>query len=377
MKSTIPFDYLIIGGGLAGLQLALAFSEDKFFSDKKIGIIEPSAKNANDKTWCFWEKGRGKWESILHHQWNDGFFKSKKEELPLSMGNYSYKMIRSATFYEFAKNTLANCGNIEWIQDEVISVENNYCTGKKSRYNAAVVFDSRISPDFFTNNKHIHIKQPFKGWLIKTDDPQFNPKQFTMMDYSLNYKDYCCFTYVLPTSAKEALIEFTFFIPELVDDAVYDGLLKKYINEQLEVDNYSISEVEQGIVPMSSYPFWKENTNNYLKIGTAGGWVKSSSGYSFKSTERKVAKVLENIKAGKRLDMGLFSKKHQFYDRIMLRVLQNENEFGKELFKTMYFKNSTAQIFKFLDEATTFAEEIKIINRFKKAPFLRSLMKEI
>ena len=45
--------YVIVGGGLAGLQLASRISNDIFFKGKKIAIIEPSAKVENDKTWCF------------------------------------------------------------------------------------------------------------------------------------------------------------------------------------------------------------------------------------------------------------------------------------------------------------------------------------
>jgi len=52
------YHYGIIGAGLAGLQLALAFSKDPFFKHKKIVLIDPSPKTINDKTWCFWEKGR-------------------------------------------------------------------------------------------------------------------------------------------------------------------------------------------------------------------------------------------------------------------------------------------------------------------------------
>lgn len=377
MSSIKSFDFLIIGGGLAGLQLALAFTNDPFFKDKTIGIVEPSSKKTNDKTWCFWEKGSGKWENLIYHEWKSGFFKSTANQLALSMGDYSYKMIRSIDFYDFARKQLEHCTNFEWIQDEVLSIEDNCCKGKTGSYHGNFVFDSRISNHFFKDKKHIHIKQPFKGWLIKTKEKEFNPKQFTMMDYSLGYKDHCCFTYVLPTSTTEALVEFTFFIPHLVDESVYDGLLQEYITTHLGITAFEVKSIEQGIVPMSSYPFWEKNTSDYLKIGTAGGWVKPSSGYSFKNTERKVAKVLENIKNKRRPDKGLFSKRNQFYDRVMLRVLQNENEKGSQLFQEMYFKNSTNQIFKFLDEETTFTEEMKIINRFKKAPFIRSLLKEI
>ena len=51
------YDYIIIGNGLAGFQLALALSQDTFFDNKKIALIDKSDKTENDKTWSFWEKG--------------------------------------------------------------------------------------------------------------------------------------------------------------------------------------------------------------------------------------------------------------------------------------------------------------------------------
>ena len=51
------YDYIIIGAGMAGLQLANAFIDDSHFKSKSILIIEPHQKNPTEKTWCFWEKG--------------------------------------------------------------------------------------------------------------------------------------------------------------------------------------------------------------------------------------------------------------------------------------------------------------------------------
>jgi lycopene beta-cyclase len=62
MSSTI-FDFAIVGAGAAGLQLALAMNKDHFFQTRKIIILDKSAKNANDKTWCFWERGKGPYDS--------------------------------------------------------------------------------------------------------------------------------------------------------------------------------------------------------------------------------------------------------------------------------------------------------------------------
>ena len=49
------FDYIICGAGASGLLLANAMIEDKFFTDKKILLIEKDKKSINDRTWGLWD----------------------------------------------------------------------------------------------------------------------------------------------------------------------------------------------------------------------------------------------------------------------------------------------------------------------------------
>ena len=108
------YDYAIIGGGLAGLQLALSFNKDSFFNDKRIAIIEPDNKDKNDKTWCYWEKGNGEWDSALHKSWDSIFFGSKSHEASTPILPYRYKMIRSGKFYESLWQVIRQKSNIEF-----------------------------------------------------------------------------------------------------------------------------------------------------------------------------------------------------------------------------------------------------------------------
>lgn len=85
-------------------------------------------------------------------------------------------------------------------------------------------------------------------------------------------EDLASFTYVLPTSKRSALIEFTLFTTALIEDSDYDLMLKKYIESILNINNYKIKEVEKGVIPMTNFPFHKANTKWVTKIGTAGSW---------------------------------------------------------------------------------------------------------
>lgn len=373
LKEGHTFDYTIIGGGLAGIQLALAFCNDPFFSEKRIAIIEPSSKTTNDKTWCFWEKGSGKWDNLLLHQWETGLFYGVQKSIAMDFGDYSYKMLPALNFYTFAKAEISKSSHITWIEDRVVKVTVNAITGEKNSYKSSWIFDSRVPEKFQEDSKSVTVLQPFKGWVIETEKDEFNPESFTFMDYRLGHEDKTCFTYVLPISKRKALVEFTFFVPELIEDKVYDEKLKQFISEKLNIESYSILKVEQGVIPMSSYPFWNENNNKYLKIGTGGGWVKASTGYSFKNVERKVAELINSLKFTKMPQKAAWQKRFRFYDEVLLNILYQKNKKGPEVFERMYSKNKAHEIFKFLDEETTFTEELKIMWNSDRLLFMKSV----
>jgi len=373
------FDYIIIGGGLAGLQLALNFGKDRFFEQKTFGIIEPSPKTENDKTWCFWEEGKSEWDDLAYKTWDKGKFISSEKDIDLHLQPFSYKMIRSIDFYKNAKEKLNELPNFTFFPDEVdyIDEASSIVYGKKNSYNAIHIFDSRISSEYLDRPGTTTLFQHFKGWTIRTENSHFDPSVFTKMDFRLKYKDSTSFTYVLPVSEKEALVEFTFFTPYLTEETIYDEQLKKYIEEYLKITNYTIAETEKGVIPMTDFPFHEDSTPKITKIGTAGSWVKASSGYSFKNTEKKVNKIIENIKNGINPGEDLISKRHLFYDAVFLDVLFQKNELGEEIFEKLFSKNSVQEIFNFLDEETSTREEFKLMFSLFHPQFIKSFFRKI
>lgn len=375
------YDYIIIGNGLAGLQLALALSNDPFFKNKEIALIDPSTKVTNDKTWSFWDTENKKWDAITYQKWQKAKVITSKKSIALNLNPYTYKTIRALDFYNHAKAQLNLQDNIHFLIDSVVSVTENktvLVTTKTNSYTANHVFDSRITEDIKLKLKdYITINQHFKGWVIKTETDSFDLDTITMMDYRLKDGNQTTFNYVLPFSKREALVEFTYFTEQVVEEQVYDSYIKQYIKEYLKIEDYQIIETEMGQIPMTNFPFDNYNTKNITKIGTAGGWVKGSTGYSFKHTEKKVALIIKNLKANQTPSKDLFKSKYKFYDKIFLKVLKDENDKGEWIFEQFYAKNSIQTMFRFLDEDSTFKEELQVMTSLFSWSFIKAFFKTL
>ena len=128
---------------------------------------------------------------------------------------------------------------------------------------------------------------------------------------------------------------------------------------------------------MTNFPFETYSTKNLTKIGTAGCWVKGSTGYSFKHSEKKVAIIITNLKNNNNPSKNLFKSKYKFYDKIFLKVLNDENEKGEWIFEQFYSKNSIEAMFKFLDEESSLIEELKIMKSLLSLAFIKAFFKTL
>lgn len=372
------FDYVIIGSGLAGLQVALAMQADSFFDTKKIIIIDQSSKNSNDKTFSFWEKSSSQWDQITYKTWGKTYFHTNSKCLEIPLTPYLYKSIKAIDFYKYCLNKLKNKPQFYFITDTVVSVKEKknsvLVTTNGNQFSGKHVFDSRISDNFnHKKNKYPLVSQSFKGWEIKTSSPIFNSNFFTMMDYRLRWKNSTSFMYILPKSDTEALLEYTFFAPFILSEKDFDLQLKLYLKQHFPQIKYTITATEKGVIPMTAYPFKDDHSTCITKIGTAGGWVKASTGYSFKFAEKNAKAITLQLKKNQHPTGYKSAKRFHFYDRLFLKILQNQNTKGVLIFEKMY-QNITPDIFfRFLDEETNIWEEIKLISKLPYIPFLKAL----
>jgi lycopene beta-cyclase len=372
---TNSFDYIIAGGGMAGLSLGFYLNES-ILRDKKVLIIDRDSKQTNDHTWCFWEKRVSAFEEIIFQTWQSIWFHGTRDfSTSLSLGNYEYKMIRAIDFYEFVRVKLEANPNFEFLQADILEVENGTVETDKGGFSAKeFVFDS-FTRKTYDNPKYQNLWQHFLGWVIETKEDVFDETRPTLFDFRVEQKDECRFIYILPFSKNKALIEFTVFSDNLLDENEYEVNLQKYFSDILKIEDYEILETEKGVIPMSDEPHEENPFPKVIRIGTSGGYVKPSTGYSFKRTQRNLQKIVNDLAKNQKPKTKNQNRKWKSYlDSILLNVLMTKKHSAADVFTYLFEKNDASKVLKFLDEETSFTEDLQIMQTVPLAPFSKAAL---
>ncbi len=374
------YDYIFLGVGLSSLMTVYEMILSGKFQDKSILLLDKDSKKNNDRTWCFWDES-DLFSAVVSKEWQTAFFANSNFEKNISLNPYRYKMIQGLDFYNFIFDSIFKQSNIHFLNECVIDFQDlgNHCVVKTTTetYNCNKIFNSIFNPELLKKqSKYPLLQQHFIGWFVKTKETVFNPNVATFMDFSVAQKGNTRFMYVLPTSTNEALVEYTLFSKDLLEIAEYENAIKDYLSN-LGATDYEIIAKEQGNIPMTCYPFWQHNTKNVIHIGSAGGWTKASTGFTFKNTIKKSKKLISFL--SQENDFRKFHKKNKFwfYDLLFIEVLHKDNHEGSNVFSALFRKGNPILIFKFLDEETTFYEDLQVILKCPKRLFIKALWKTI
>jgi len=380
------YDYIISGSGCAGLSLLHRMLMYPFFSNKKILLIDKAQKHVNDRTWCYWEMRPGWFEEIVHHRWKQIDIYSNEFSARYDLLPYEYKMIRGIDLYNYVLNKAVQNKNITIVYEEVQSIHSNETTAtvttNNNEYLADYVFNSILLNNWqqqaLQQKKIFVLSQHFKGWLIETKKDIFNDQVATFMDFRVDQIKGTAFVYALPVSKKQALVEYTLFSENILEQEEYDAALEAYIHKYLAIKKFTVQHSEWGIIPMTNYNFPK-GENRIINIGTAGGQTKGSSGYTFQFIQKHAEKIVDALIHEKDpLNVQtIFEKRFRTYDGILLNVLKNKKMSGDKLFTQLFQKNAPQSVLKFLDNETNIKEELKIMNSVSLTAFLPAALKQI
>jgi lycopene beta-cyclase len=293
-------------------------------------------------------------------------------------------MIKGIDFYSFILNFSKDFDNVTFKYENIKKIyssnDKGYIYTDKSKYIAKYIFNSTslFNPKITTKNS---LLQHFEGWVIKTKESSFNPKIGTLMDFRVDQKHGATFIYVLPTTKNEALIEHTLFSEKTLKKEEYEIELKKYISDYLNINEYEILHKEIGIIPMSLASFERnpKSSKSIINIGTAGGYTKASSGYTFQFIQKNcdviIKKLLKNLAPNPKKTIS--DKIFEWYDKTLIDVIISNKMKGKDVFSIMFKNNKVDNILAFLGNESSIKDDIKIMLSLPLIPFLSSSLKHL
>ena len=351
------FDYIIIGGGCAGLSLAYELEINDKLKNKSLAIIEPREEYERDKTWSFWKVFPHNFDDCIKKSWNNFSINIPNDTKFIDCKLTPYQSIDSGKFYQKVLSKLKLNENIKFFKN-INDIEPSN----------SIIFNS--VPNF--ENKPNELWQHFCGVEIETEKDFFDEQIFNLMDFECDQRNEVHFFYTLPFTKKNALIETT-WISNLSNETIkdYNNQIDQYLKNNLNVKNYKINFKEEGSIPLFRIKNLKKL--NEIYIGSAGDMTRLSTGYTFLNIQEHSKYIAENIENISNAELFKIKKKYDFLDNIFLKVLRNNSSDMGEIFFKM-FNSSPKTAINFLSNKSNFFEDLEIILKMPKWKFFKEII---
>jgi lycopene beta-cyclase len=372
------FDLVVLGGGCAGLSLALRLAEQPG-ACKRVLVLESRAAYTNDRSWCFWRLGPHRHEALVRRSWYRVAVRSPSSVVPLACANTPYQMIEARTFYDHALANLAGSTTVGLqLGTAVLGPPRPVAGGWRVEtaaggLTATQVIDTR--PPRAPQAGGAALWQSFLGQEVVCDRPVFDAGRVELMDFALDSPHAVAFTYVLPLAADRGLIETTLF------DAQPRGPAELALRQQQAVQRLCgsaqtrVVRTEAGILPMGLAGAATTLGPGHVCAGLMSGAARPATGYAFQRIQRWADSCAVALGRGQPVcphpPDPLLTR---FMDRLFLDVLRNHPERGPELFMRLFARAGTPRVLRFLSDQTTFVDRVAVAASLPTGLFLRQLL---
>ena len=363
-------EVVVVGAGAAGLALAVRLA-----AQGRPGVVlVQSPQPAPERTWCTWQRGPVDWAEAVSHRWyRMAVHGPDGRERRLPMLTHRYELVRSPDYERWAAERLPG---VERRTTDVTTVTDGavgaVVHGDGLAMSARWVFDTR--PAAPARPGRTALLQHFRGWFVRTDVDAFDPDVAGLMDFRVPQPPGgVAFGYVLPTSAREALVEHTSFTREVLDDAGYDAALRQYTQQVLGLPPFEVLRVEQGAIPMTDAPFPRRLGRRVFRLGAAGGATRPSTGYTFTAAQRQAAAVADALAHGRDPEPPrAYPRRHLAMDAVLLRALDSGRLDGAAFLTDLFDRHPLERVLRFLDGASSPRAELAVMASAPRGPMLRA-----
>lgn len=373
-------ELLILGGGCAGLSLAMQLAERGHDAPSTL-ILEQQACYENDRTWCFWGDAKTPFAQQAAHQWQSFKVAGAGQERRIDCSETPYRMLTAEQFYTAAMAALATVPQMTLKMASTVNAEPQFREGRwhfetpDGAFSALSVVDTR--PQRPPARDGALMWQSFYGLEIECAEPVFDPSCVELMSFSAATSDRVAFTYVLPLSVTRALVEFTVFAvsPFTSDDLALD--LQSAIAQRVKGASFTVLRSERGILPMGLTGPQATAQNaapSYVRVGLFAGAARPATGYAFQRIQHWAADC------GRAIANGGFPIAHPkepalrgWMDSLFLNVIRRQPELAPQLFLAVFSGGANQRVIRFLGENGGLSDYVAMAWTLPRRPFLRQL----
>ncbi|MEZ4767951.1 MAG: lycopene cyclase family protein [Caldilineales bacterium] len=374
------YDFVIAGGGLAGLSLACRLARSTLRS-RPILVIDHADRSQHDRTFSFWSQEPDLFDSAVSHSWHKLRVAGRDGDRCLDLGAYSYHTMRGGDFHRCACAILQRFGVVEYLDAHIDRIEDGdrFATVRMGdqTISGTWVFDSMLdagSP-VVTGNGCTRLNLTFVGWEIQTERDVFQPDVVTFMDFRTPQKDDLRFFYVLPFAPNRALVEYTAFTGGRLAGSEANAALLTYLREAFALDSYQVLAREGGCLPITDAPYPRRLGRRVMAIGVKGGLLKPTTGYAYsRIQDDSMAIVASLLTHGHPFDVPAGDPSYRWLDTVMLRVMARYGGDMHTMMETLLARNPIERVLSFLDEESNPLDILQIMASLPPSRFIEAAL---
>jgi len=378
-------DLLILGGGCAGLSLALRLAEEPGRSGR-VRVLESRQAYQHDRSWCFWRLGPHRFEPLVKRSWSNVTLRSASQAVQVDCSRAPYQLLESGSFYQHAQQAISRSTDVCLeLGVSVLAPPQPVSGGWLVRTSAGELTATQIidtRPPGPARYGDALLWQSFLGHEVVCDDAVFDPGRVELMDFADDVSDAIAFTYVLPLTSHRALIETTLFDPHPHTPAELARRHQRAVQRYCGTTATRVVRTEAGILPMGLLPSSSadqpmERGHGYWRVGLMSGAARPASGYAFQRIQRWADSCGAAVRGG--ADPVIHSSDPlltRFMDRLFLDVLRSFPERGPELFTNLFERTAMHRVARFLSDRASLADRIAVAASLPTGLFLGQLLRQ-
>jgi isorenieratene synthase len=385
-------DYVVVGGGCAGLSLAAGLARS--VTGARILIVEPRAEYVHDRHFCFFEHEAHPYSDAVAHRWARWSVRAGGKTVGRTAEGVRYACIPSDRFYAQMERVLGELPQVSFLRgasvlDLVESKDLVRVRTTSGIVDARLAFDSRpwrgmpnlsgavagargASSDGRSGMRAAGPApwvQDFLGRVVRAPRDVFDPDEAILMDFDVEVEPGGApvhFVYVLPFDERTALVESTSFAGERLGRVLHEHVLDRYLRRVFALDpaNVAVLHEERAALPMALGFGERRGRSRIVPVGVRGGAARPSSGYAFVAIQRQVDALVRQLQRRPFEPLAApppRPARHAALDATFLSYLQHAPERTGETFVQLFDKTPPDSLARFLSEGSTLRDELAVM----------------